>query len=158
MASLLDARSECGPPGDRPCSPNAWLPGVAVQFGRCGFAPDIPLDVDAPALPDMVVKMILDALDRQVDNTSTERDMLILAAASVKVLSPKQDIYSLNKLLEQGGRSILSCSNAVNFWASVRCAQIFKAFKVKPFEREVDEFGWSIEGSSYEGLGFRVYP
>ena len=58
-------------------------------------------------LPDMVVKMILDALDRQVDNTSPERDMLILAAASVKVLSPKQDIYSLNKLLEQGGRSIL---------------------------------------------------
>ena len=109
-------------------------------------------------LPDMIIKMILDALDRQVDRTSTDRDMLILAASSVKVMSPKQDLYLLNKLLEQGGRAILSCSNAMNFWTSVRCSQIFKAFRVRPFEREVDEHGWCIEGSSYAERLVRELP
>ena len=88
-------------------------------------------------LPDMVVKQVVDTLDRQVDGTSTEKDKLLLAGASVKVLSPKQDIYNLGKLLEQGGRAIVSCSNSFNFWASVRCSQLFKAYKIKPFEREV---------------------
>ena len=79
---------------------------------------------DQAELPDMIIKLVLDALDRQVDMTSTDRDMLILAATSVKTMSPKQDLYVLTKLLEQGGRALLSCSNTMNFWTSVRCGPI----------------------------------
>ena len=109
-------------------------------------------------LPDMVVKQVVDALDRQVDGTSTEKDKLLLAGASVKLLSPKQDIYNLGKLLEQGGRAIVSCSNSFNFWTSVRCSQLFKAYKIKPFEREVDHRGWIIEGSSQAERLVRELP
>ena len=72
----------------------------------------------------------------------------MLQILSVKTLAPKLDNYDVHKLLDVGGRAIATASVGRNVWLQLKHAELHGATSCCPLEREEDDLGWVVPGTS----------